>query len=69
MLHQLTELCVNLKYRQWLLRRGLPLDTDFLDAKASHRSDLTASMMRLLHMAALLKYVTQFREMSQSTLH
>ena len=68
LLHQLTEVCVNLKYRQWLLRRGLPLATSYLDAKASHRQDLTTAMTRLLHMAALLKYVSQYKEMARSSL-
>ena len=68
LLHQLTATCVNLKYRQWLLRRGLPLDTAWLDAKSAHQADLTAAMIKLLHMAALLKYITQYREMAQSRL-
>ena len=68
-IQELTELFANLKFKQQLLRRGMPLTTTWDEVKydPNRRADFVNSMLKLLRMAALLKYIMQYPELSKST--
>ena len=67
-IQELTELFANLKFKQQLLRRGMPLTTTWDDVRydTNKRADFVNSMLKLLRMAALLKYIMQYPELSKS---
>ncbi len=62
---QITNLFAQLKFRQQLVRRGLPLDTVWPDAySTSEMQNVRHSMVKLLRMAALMKYIMQYHMLS-----
>ena len=69
-LHELTELFANLKFRQQLIRRGLPLTTTWDEVKYNpvHREDFVNSVLKILRVAATLKYTLLYPECSKSML-
>ena len=66
-LKHMTLLFTNLKYRQLLQRKQLAHDHPWDDLKydAQH-TDVVNSLMKLLRMAALMKYITQYTRLSKS---
>jgi hypothetical protein len=66
-LKTMTVLFANLKFRQQLLLKQLPLDTPWDDLKYNPaHSDVVTSLLKLLRMAALMKYITQYTRLSKS---
>ena len=65
---ELTDLCVNIMYRQYLkvnkLDESTPFDT--LKYDKAHSTPLIGHLIRLLRMAVIMKYVIQYSEMTNS---
>lgn len=57
----------NLKLKQLLIRKKIPLETTWYDIKDDSRNaDLINSLLRLLRIAAFMKYMMMYPKMNKS---